>query len=160
MATRILRDAVTTTYTTNPGITVGSIFENEYGDRFMFVKHTGADTNAAQYKLAFYETGGARGEVCMDDAEVTNGTLGTVTRPAGVWQAAVPFGGFGYIQISGRGSVFTDGGVVDGDYLVADGGATVDGIADTAVAGEEHAVFGMAMADDVSTTVTAQLWCQ
>jgi hypothetical protein len=162
MASRIKRDATTTVYTTNPGIDVGQIFETDFGDRVMFVKNTGADTDGVVAKLAFYEAAGARGEICMDDAEVTNGTLGTVTRPAGVFLGAIPFGGFGWIQVSGRCNVYTDDGVADGDYLVADGGATVTGIADTAVAGEEHAVFGCAQAADNDTThlVVAQVWFQ
>lgn len=138
---------------------VGTLYMWEH-DVLMYVKNASADTNAVATKLACYKTGGTRGEVTMKASEVTSGTLGTVTKPAGVWAYAVSFGNFGYIRVqSNYCDVFTDGGVVDGDPLVCDGGATETFIADTAVAGEEHGVFGHALADDVSTNVKARINC-
>jgi hypothetical protein len=133
------------------------------GDIYRFVKNGGADTSVAT-KIACSKAGAGsgagvgRGTVTMTVADVTSGTLGTITRGVGLWQAAVPTGYCGWLLVvSEYAHVFTDGGVVDGDYLVIDGGGTETFIADTAVAGEEHGVFGQALADDISTDVLARV---
>lgn len=134
------------------GLELGAVYSNRYGELFRFVKNAGADTSV-QYKLATWLTGGARGSATMTDATSTDGTLGTVTRICGIWQAAIPTLYYGFLLVvSDYTNVYTDDGVVDGDYLVMDGGATHTFIADTAVAGEEHAVFGQARAADNDTT--------
>ncbi len=139
------------------------IIDPKTGDMYRAVKNGGADTSVAT-KLACSKAGAGsgagvgRGIVTMTVADVTSGTLGTVTRAVGIWMAAVPTGYCGFLLVvSEYCHVFTDTGVVDGDYLVCDGGGTETFIADTAVAGEEHAVFGHALADDISTDVLASV---
>lgn len=125
------------------------------GEYFRYVKNGGADTTVAT-KLACRKAAATRGILTMTVADVTSGTLGTITKAYGIWMAAVPLNSCGWVLIeSDYADVFTDGGVVDGDYLVVDGGGTETFQADTAVAGEEHGIFGMALADDISTNVKA-----
>lgn len=127
------------------------------GEIYQYVKNGGADTTVAT-KLACNKAAATRGVKTMTQADVTSGTLGTITRACGIWQAAIPLNYYGVLLVvSDYADVFTDGGVVDGDYLVVNGGATEDFLADTAVAGEEHGVFGVALADDVSTNVKARV---
>ncbi len=141
---------------------LGQLFlSNATGEVFKYVQNGGADTTV-QYKLATWKTAGGRGVATMTDGSSTDGTLGTVAATAGVWQAAIPTTQYGLLLVaSDYCDVYTDDGVVDGDYLVLDGGATHTFIADTAVAGEEHAVFGIARAADNDTThlVKASIWC-
>ncbi len=53
-------------------------------------------------------------------------------------------------QASGTAFLKTGGSVVKGDALVPTGGASPDGTARTAVAGEEHVVFGTAIDTDTA----------
>jgi len=150
---RVLTSDPTSTNDETDKAGVGTLYAAGNGDVYMYVENAGADTNAVQYKLACNKTAGTRGQMTMDAGETTAGGLGTVTKPAGIWQYAVSFGNFGYILVqSPYCDVYTDDGVADGDALVCDGGATETFIADTAVAGEEHAVFGHALAADNDTT--------
>lgn len=122
------------------------------GEAFQYVQNGGADTTVVA-KLATWKTAGTRGVATMTDGSSTDGGLGTVYGVCGVWQAAVPTTKYGWLlKVSDYTDVYTDDGVADGDYLVGDGGATHTFIADTAVAGEEHAVFGIARAADNDTT--------
>jgi len=152
--------SVTTTIDSTARYALGQIaWDMSTGEAFRYVKNGGATTSVAT-KLATWLTAGTRGVATMTDATSTDGTLGTVYGVCGVWQAAIPTNNYGWLcVVSDYTDVFTDGGVVDGDYLVGDGGATHTFIADTAVAGEEHAVFGIARADDVSTNVKAAINC-
>lgn len=121
---------------------------------YMYVKNDSADTNGAVGKMACAKAASAYGKVTMKASEVTSGTLGTVTKPFGIFMSALPFTNFGWIQVRGRTTALvTDGGVVDGDYLVCDGGGTETFIADTAIAGEEHGVIGRALSDDTAGNV-------
>lgn len=126
---------------------------------FMYVKNDSADTAGVVGKMACAKAASAYGKVTMKASEITSGGLGTVTKPMGIFMSALPFGSFGWIQVRGRTTtLITDGGVVDGDPLVCDGGATETFIADTAVAGEEHAVIGHALSDDTAgSTVEARV---
>ncbi len=122
------------------------------GEMFKYVQNGGANTTVIA-KLATWLTAGTRGVATMTDATSTDGTLGTVYGVCGVWQKALVTLHWGVILcVSDYCDVYTDDGVADGDYLVGDGGATHTFIADTAVAGEEHAVFGIARAADNDTT--------
>jgi hypothetical protein len=89
----------------------------------------------------------------MDDGwEVTNDMsvgLGVVA-PAGVAISAIGEGEFGWIQVGGKATINTDGGVSAGEALVIH---SVDGEVDTMAAGEEHQVFAVATADDSGTAV-------
>lgn len=101
--------------------------------------------------------------------EVTNDRSGgsSVGRVvAGVAVGTITDGQYGWIQVSGVGTVKTDGGVSAGDALVPH--ASVDGQADTAASGStvtntEAQVFGYALATDTGTTsagtTTAMIRC-
>lgn len=74
---------------------------------------------------------------------------------AGVAVAPITDGNYGWIQVSGKATVNTDGAVVKGDRLVPH--ATVDGQADTEANGStvtvtSGQVFGFALATDSGTT--------
>lgn len=143
-----------------PRMSLGGLYyKGSTGEIYRYVYNFGADTSVST-KLATWATGQGRGYATMTDATSTDGTLGTITRVCGIWQAAVPTTKYGLLLVvSDYADVFTDGGVVDGDYLVMDGGATHTFISDTAVAGEEHGIFGQARAADVSTNVKAAINC-
>ena len=121
---------------------------------YMYVKNDSADTAGVAGKMACAMTAKSYGVVTMKESEVTAGGLGTVTKPMGIFMSALPIANYGWIQVRGVSTTLvTDGGVADGDALVCDGGATETFIADTAVAGEEHAVIGHALAADSSANV-------
>lgn len=61
---------------------------------------------------------------------------------------------YGYIQVSGKAVVLTDGDVAAGDPLVSH---TADGACDTMADGEEEQVFGVALAADSATAGIAWL---
>lgn len=94
-----------------------------------------------------------KGHVC--NPESATGTTVTNDRDGGISAATITWGiacramtedYYGYIQVTGKAVVQTDGGVAAGEYLVAH---TVDGECDTMADGEEEQVFGIALADDV-----------
>lgn len=86
--------------------------------------------------------------------------LGSVVRPAGVAQGTVTAGRWFYAQVAGKGTVRGDGSVAAGDFIVVDGGTTPARNADTAVAGEEHGIFGQALDADTGSPAlfNAELW--
>lgn len=134
-----------------------------YGDKRYRYIHFKTGT-AVVGKLVFRHTDDATtaGTCTMTAGDCVAETLGTVADPVGVLVKALTTAYYGYVLVDGHGSVYTDDGVVVGDFLVADGAGSPDGIADTAVAGEEHAVFARALANDDDTThlVTARVYCR
>jgi len=130
------------------------LYDKRTGDIYRYILHSpGSATSSVVGKLACNKAAGTRGVVTMLQTDVTSGTLGTITKIAGVYQAVLTLGQYGVVLVSSDYTdVYTDDGVVDGDYLVCDGGATETFIADTAVAGEEHGIFGLALAADNDTT--------
>ena len=134
------------------------IIKGSTGEIFRYVQNGGADTTVIA-KLATWKTAGTRGVATMTDGSSTDGGLGTITKPCGVWQKAIVTLHWGVLLVSSDYTdVYTDDGVADGDYLVMDGGATHTFIADTAAAGEEHGVFAMARAADSDTTHLVKAW--
>lgn len=93
-----------------------------------------------------------------DDWEVTTDYAGgsaTTKKVAGVAIGTITDAYYGWVQVSGNSDmVRTDAGVSAADGLI---GHTVDGEADTMAAGEEHLVFGFALAAD--TTIESQDAC-
>ena len=124
--------------------TLGGIFwDFPNGKCYRYVEGDAAlasDTTAAQQVLTY-----------MDDGfEVTNAIatgIGVVGF-AGIAISAITESAFGWIQISGFGTCYTDGDVAKGEALVPH---SVDGEADTMAAGEEHEVFGVALEADHET---------
>jgi len=136
----------------------------EWGDdKYIYVKLAGADAGVVgKYALRHTDEPTTEGSVTMTAASAIPEALGSVADPVGVFVKAITAGYFGYLLREGRGTVFTDDGVAEGDFLVCDGGTTPTFIADTAVAGEEHAICGRALADDSDVThlVTAEVYCR
>jgi hypothetical protein len=137
---------------------VGTVVENQYGDRFMFVKQIGA-TSSAVGEIAQAATTGisiaTRGYVSRTAATSLVNAVSTVALAVGVFQSILATNAFGWVQITGLGVTtiaVTDGGVAAGDPLVIDGGATCVGAVDTMADGEEEACFGYALDADSGTT--------
>jgi hypothetical protein len=112
----------------------------------------------------------AKGHLCLaaavDLSDVTNdfvGGTGIGTAADGAAKAivagiacyAMTADYFGYIQITGRAVILTDGGVAAGNFLINH--ATTDGAADTMSDGMEESVFGWAPEADTGTAGTAWL---
>lgn len=139
---------------------VGGLYGSPEGKIYRYVQ--AEDANIVVGDVLCYAWDGT-----TDDWEVTNAAtsaidsgLATVNIVAGVAVGSITDAYFGFIQVSGLcGDVTTDTGVALGDNLVVDGANTPTGIADTAVAGEEHAVFALALAADASDSVDAILRC-
>lgn len=131
------------------------------GEIYMFVLNNSADTNAIAGQFALHDDAGTMGYMTMKASEAGDGgVLGTVAKATGIWCYAVAFGNYGFLKVAGwtkNGSdaafLVTDGSVAQGNPLVCDGGATPTFIADTAIAGEEHAVVAHAIADDTADPV-------
>ena len=130
------------------------------GNTYMAVKNAGSGDGVAGELCGIFLTTPAVGQMTCVAAEWLDGTLGTVNPGLGMVCVASTAGRCCYVlrkgwtthdgTASGTAFLKTDGGVVKGDYLVPDGGATPDGNADTAVAGEEHGIFGYALDDDTA----------
>lgn len=148
--------------TSDAQATVGSLYTWN-GSIYMYAKNAGSGAGVAGELCGHFLTTPAVGHATCVAAEWLDGTLGTVNPALGMvcvaWTAAY----HAYIlrdgyttsdgTASGTALLKTDGGVVKGDYLVPEGGATPDGTVDTAVAGEEHGIVGYALDDDTAGSV-------
>lgn len=142
-----------------PKYNIGGIYWDPQGRAFRYVR--AEDAALAVGDVTCYAFDGSD----IDGWEVTNTAtsavdsgLATVNICAGVAVGTVADASYGFVQVSGLcGDVTTDTGVAAGDNLVVDGANTPTGIADTAIAGEEHAIFGLALAADASDSVDAIL---
>jgi len=105
-----------------------------------------AGAAAAGNVLVWYNTNADGYSVVLDVSD------GSQAGFAGVAIGALTDLYYGWVQCGGFcNNVDTDAGVAAGDPLIVD---TVDGDADTMAAGEEHYVFGYALAADVGTTLS------
>lgn len=140
---------------------VGTIVENQYGDRFMLCKQIGATTSAVGEWAAAATTGisaATRGYVSRTAATSLVNAVSTVALAVGVFQGVAAVGAFCWVQISGLGVsilAVTDGAIAAGDPLVIDGGATCVGATDTLADGEEESLAGWALDADSGTTQVA-----
>ncbi len=128
--------------------TLGLLASDQKGNVFRYVQNILADSIAVADGTCVYFT--------ATDGVVTpdfTGGSGVSSKVAGVGIGAIAAGSYGWVQVSGyHDAVLTDGGVAANDALV---GHTVDGEADTMAAGEEHLVFGFAMATDSGSPESA-----
>jgi hypothetical protein len=137
---------------------VGGLYFGPTGEVYRYVQ--AEDANIVVGDVLCYAWDGTTGdwEVTNTATSAIDSALATVNIVAGVAVGSITDAYFGFVQVSGLcGDVTTDTGVAAGDNLVVDGANTPNGVADTAVAGEEHAVFGLALAADVSDSVDAIL---
>ncbi len=135
-----------------------------YGDdQYIYVKQVSgtAVVGYGAFRHTADATATTRGSVTVTAADAIAETLGTVAQPVGIYVKAITVGRWGYLLRNGTGSLYTDDGVVSGDFLVLDGAGTPTGVFDTCAAGEEHAASARALADDNDTThlVTARVYC-
>ena len=157
-ATRIglFTDVYSSTATNLPA-SMGRVEENEYGDRFMFVRQLGA-TSSAVGEWAAQATTIGRGAVSRTAATSCINGVETIAPAVGVFQSILAVNQYGWVQISGVGVTtiaVTDGGVAQGDFLIIDGGNTPVGACESGGAGEEMCCCGWALADDTGTTLLA-----
>lgn len=138
---------------------VGGLYWDPQGRAFRYIRAEDAALAAGDVTCYAFDGSDIDGwEVTNTATSAIDSALATVNICAGVAVGTVADASYGFVQVSGLcGNVTTDGGVAAGDNLVVNGAGTPDGVADTAVAGEEHAVFGLALAADVSTSVDAIL---
>lgn len=130
------------------------------GILFRLGYNAGSGAGVAGELAGHFLTTPSPGHLTCVAAEWLDGTLGTINRAFGMVCYAWTAGNYAYLQVRGytttngrrSGTAFlkTDGGVVKGDYLVPDGGATPDGVVDTMVAGEEHGLVAQALDDDTA----------
>lgn len=129
-----------------PRTSVGGVFDglDAWGHpaKFRYVQFVDAVTYAAGHVVT---AANAAGTAVTNDR--AGGSAIFATQAFGVALRVMTENYYGYIQVTGRATVQTDGGVAAGEALVAH---TVDGECDTMAAGEEHLVFGVALADDAT----------
>ena len=135
----------------------GQLFEDGKGRCFMYVKNEGTASTAAGTVVGHFSTTLADGAISAVATTVIECGLGSVMPVAGVALSVIAEDEYGWIQVKGRniGIILSDGGVAAGDALVCDGGATPTFQADTAVAGEEHGVFGFSLVADDASSIPA-----
>lgn len=123
-------------------------------------EYSSTDSCMKKYMYIKYEAGTADVAAAKGDVLLWSGTTGyTVTKDesdeednmfAGVAIGTITDAYYAWIQVGGFcNKVFTDAGVSAHDALVPH---TTDGEADTMAAGEEDHVFGVALADDTTTS--------
>ena len=117
------------------------------GKEYIYVK---AETALAQGYACYLSSASAAGFVVTPDLSKVV-TLGGVTK-AFVALNTIDTGSHGWVQKSGLNShVKTDGSVAKGENLVFD----TDLVTSTMAAGEEYAVFGIALATDSGSILTS-----
>ena len=139
--------------------TVGAYYEYN-GAEFMCVRNAGSGAGVAGELVGLFITTPAVGDMTAVSTEWIDGQLATMNPALGMLTYASTAGRYCYILTDGwtttnggaSGTAFlkTGGSVVKGDCLVPTGGASPDGTARSGVAGEEHVVFGTAIADDTA----------
>ena len=144
---------------------LGGLYYDQ-GELFMFVYNASADTDGIAGQMCCWDNGGTIGHVSMKAAEVVAETL-VGAKAVGMFVYAIEFGNYGFVKVVGyttdktRAAIHvTDGSVAQGDHLVIAGTTTPTFIGHTAIAGEEHLVYGQALADDTGDPVVlASLNC-
>lgn len=87
-------------------------------------------------------------------------TVVGVARCAGVAQASITTGQYGYVLVRGIGTARGDGSVAAGEFIVVDGATSPARNFDTLAAGEEQGVCGQALDADTGSPAlfNAVLW--
>lgn len=128
---------------------VGTLLPDEDGNLYRYVQIQTADATDCADGQCVYLRDAASWIVNSDQSATAGG--GQVV---GVGIGVITAGNYGWIMVAGiHDAVLTDGGVAAGDALI---GHTVDGEADTMAAGEEHLVFGHALATDAGSPESTQ----
>ena len=123
---------------------IGELCKDQLGNIYRYVQNIAADNIAIADGTCVYPT--LNWGVVSPDF---TGGSGLTSKVCGVGIVAIAAGSYGWVQVAGyHDKVKTDAGVAASDPLV---GHSVDGEADTMVHGEEHLVFGFALAADTGT---------
>lgn len=141
----------------NPSFVLGQVyFRPVDGTFWRFVYNAGADTIVAIDVVGWFSTTPAYGHVSSTAATIGVDAVTSSGWFSGVGVASIATTKYGFVQCGGPCSsgIRTDDGVAAFHGLVMDG--TTDR-ADSVAAGEEHLVFGHAMAADVDATHTLSL---
>jgi hypothetical protein len=146
----ILHASPTTTSATDDH-GVGNIFDSPDGKKYKWVKIADAVDLLTGYVLTPASTDGT--EYTPD---ITSGSS-KAARGVGIALGAVDVSAtpYAFVQIVGVATVFTDGNVAAGDPVIAH---STDGQAHTMSAGEEHLVFGFALATDSGSPTTSPVY--
>ena len=146
----ILHASPTTTSATDDH-GVGNIFDSPDGKKYKWVKIADSVDLLTGYVLTPASTDGT--EYTPD---ITSGSS-KAARGVGIALGAVDVSAtpYAFVQIVGVATVFTDGNVAAGDPVIAH---NVDGQAHTMSAGEEHLVFGFALATDSGSPTTSPVY--
>ena len=155
---------VLTSVYTSAVVPLGTTYEKDSGQAFMFLYNAGADSTAAGDVTGVYDsTGTTFGYVSVTAATLLDYTDGTTIRVlvAGIAMATVATTQYGWFWFRGYG---TDTITTDGTAVKAQGLVCADGLkvaTTNATAGTAHqSLFGVAYADDVSTSLNkANLFC-
>jgi hypothetical protein len=138
--------------------TLGSLATDNSGNiyRYVLLSATSACAATAGSVAVMSDATANSWDVTVDVSE----QIGTATgRAVGVFQNAVTAGYYGWVLVSGYGTVRTDNGVAAGDFLVPH---SADHEADTMADGEEEQVFAQALTADTATephSCTAHIYC-
>jgi len=148
---QILPEGGLTGSNTVANATLGALHQSDDGNIYRYIQNDTTDAVAIAVGTVVYPTSTAF--VYSPDIAGGNGVTGKVS---GVGVGAIAAGSYGWVLVSGIGTVQTDTGVAAGDPLI---GHTVNGESDTMAAGEEHLVFGHALEADAANLVTALVQC-
>ena len=125
------------------------------GKFYRFVYNPGADTIVAGDVVGWFSTTPAFGHVSSTSATIIVEAITSSGWASGIGVHSIATLKYGFLQVGGPcETVTTDQGVAKGHGLVLDG--TTDR-ADSVAAGEEHLVFGYALEDDATTTLSKSM---
>lgn len=139
-------------------VPVGTVYK-EKGRSYVFAKNSGAGTTAAGDVCGIFSAAAyTYGSFSVTAATIADYTDGTTTRAlvAGIAGCACATLNFCWLWYEGRGThaITTDGNVAIYNGLIAADGAIVAS-PNTTAATAHHAVFGIALDADASTTLSA-----
>ncbi len=152
---------------------IRGLYCDENGVIFRYVLAEDGDiaaTNVCCYATNYGAVEGPHNSSTRNAGEVTDTSTSAIIAGSGLGNTAATASGvaagditdnqYGFLVVSGLCTAKADGSIAKGDCLVVDGGATPNVARfDTAVAGEEAQVVGLALADDSATAVSAILRC-
>lgn len=142
-------------------VPVGTVYKVRSGGqtrKYVFLENDGADTMAAGDVAAVFTaasfTFGSCSVTAATEADYTDATT-VRALVAGIAGAAIPLDSFGWFWFSGYGThtITTDGNVAVYNGLICADGAKL-ATPNTSAATAHHAVFGISLAADSSTSLT------
>lgn len=150
-----------TTVTTTLVVPLGTVFCDSNGGLYARFYNAGAGTTAVGDVVGQYDsTGTTFGYGSVTAATILDCSDGTTTRSLvlGIAISVVATGSYGWLQFGGycSRSITTDGNVAKGNGLIAADGAIL-ATPNTTAATAHWMQFGIALADDASTTLSKSI---